>query len=138
MTGSQRHWLVRLETLALIGIGGFAGSNLRFLSVGVFDSIGGILLVNVLGCFALGFLVYEAQYAGLVDRHSRLVFTTGFLSSLTTYSGFALQTATADSPALLVAIISANYGLGFAGVLASRAIARSIRRPSPTASGGQA
>ncbi len=133
MTGSSHpdHWLVRLETLALIGVGGFAGSNLRFLSIGVFDSVVGILFVNVLGCLALGFLVYEAQSAGLVDRHSRLVFSTGFLSSLTTYSGFAIQTALAETPLLVVAIVIGNYGLGIAGVLVGRSLALSIRRPEP-------
>ncbi len=124
MSDSDSHPLVRLETLALIGIGGFAGSNLRFLSLSIFSEIGAVLLVNVLGSFALGFLVYEAQYAGIVDRKSRLVFTTGFLSSLTTYSTFAVQSALAANPLWLVAIVTANYGLGFAGVLASRSLAR--------------
>ncbi|MWV38789.1 CrcB family protein [Natrialba sp. INN-245] len=129
------HPLVRLETLALIAIGGFAGANLRFFAVGLFPDVLAVLLVNVLGSFALGFLVYEAQYAGLVDRTSRIVFTTGFLSSLTTYSTFAIQTGITAGPAeplVLVAIVVGNYGLGFAGVLASRALARRVTDGSTT------
>ncbi len=87
------------------------------------------MLVNILGSFALGFFVYEAQYTGLVDRTSRIVFTTGFLSSLTTYSTFAIQTGITAGPAeplVLVAIVLGNYGLGFAGVLASRTLARRV------------
>jgi fluoride exporter len=131
------HPLVRLETLALIGIGGFAGSNLRFLALGVLSDVAAVLLVNVVGSFALGFVVYEAQYSGLVDRRARLVFTTGFLSSLTTYSTFAVQTALAAEPLLLVGIVAANYGLGFAGVLASRELARRVRSWGSTTASGE-
>ena len=121
------HPLVRLETLALIGIGGFAGSNLRFFALGQLPEVYAVVLVNVLGSLALGFLVYEAQYSGIVDRRARLVFTTGFLSSLTTYSTFAVQTATAGGPLLVVGIVAANYGIGFAGVLAGHGLARRFR-----------
>ncbi|MFC4436348.1 MULTISPECIES: CrcB family protein [Natrialbaceae] len=131
------HLLVRLETLALIGIGGFAGSNLRFFAVGLLPDIAAVLLVNVVGSFVLGFIVYEAEYAGFVERKSRLVFTTGFLSSLTTYSAFAIQTALAAEPLLLVAIVAANYGLGFVGVLASRELARKVSDWGPAATGGE-
>ena len=126
------HPLVRLETLALIAIGGFAGSNLRYFATGLFADVGAVLLVNVLGSVALGFLVYEAEYAGVVGSRSRLVFATGFLSSLTTYSTFAIQTALATDPAVLVAIVAGNYGLGFAGVLASRSLARRLDGGAPT------
>ncbi len=131
------HPLVRLETLALIGIGGFAGSNLRFFAIGLLSELQAVLLVNVVGSFALGFIVYEAQYSGIVNRHSRLVFTTGFLSSLTTYSTFAVQTAIAAEPLLLVAIVGANYGLGFAGVLASRELARKVSNWNTAPTGGE-
>ncbi|ELZ06335.1 camphor resistance protein CrcB [Natrialba chahannaoensis JCM 10990] len=137
MAGTHSHPLVRLETLALVGIGGFAGANLRFFAIGLFPDVVAVLLVNVLGCVALGFIAYEAQYSGIVERKSRLVFTTGFLSSLTTYSTFALQTALAADPFLLAAIVVGNYGLGFAGVLASRELARRVRSPEATAAGGE-
>ncbi|THE62875.1 CrcB family protein [Salinadaptatus halalkaliphilus] len=123
----DRHPLVRLETLALIGVGGFAGANLRYFAMGIVPEDLAILLVNVVGCAVLGFLVYEAQYTGLVDRQSRLVFTTGFLSSLTTYSGFALGIAEAGSLAVALAIVAGNYGLGFVGVLLGRLVAGRLR-----------
>ncbi|MCU4751028.1 CrcB family protein [Halobacteria archaeon AArc-curdl1] len=120
--------LGRLELLALIGIGGFAGSNLRYFTLGVLPDELALLVVNVLGSTVLGFLVYEAQYTGFVDRKSRIVFTTGFLSSLTTYSGFAFQTATAADPLALGGIVVGNYALGFAGVLVGRQVARITRK----------
>ncbi|WP_254765966.1 CrcB family protein [Salinilacihabitans rarus] len=134
---SRDHPLARLETLALIGIGGFAGSNLRYFATDLLPETAAILLVNVLGSAVLGFVVYEARYAGVLDRKSRLVFTTGFLSSLTTYSTFALLTATAASAGLAAGIVAANYGLGFAGVLVGRAFAGRIGDVRPRPLGGE-
>ncbi len=122
--------LARFETIAIVGIGGFAGANLRFLAVDVWSPLAGILLANVLGSFLLGFLVYEARYTGIVDRKSRLLFTTGFLSSLTTYSGFAFyttETATGTGPALAIAYVGANYGLAIAAVVLGRRLADVLR-----------
>ncbi|RQG91632.1 CrcB family protein [Natrarchaeobius halalkaliphilus] len=134
------HPLVRLETLALIVIGGFAGANLRFFALGLVSDIVAVLAVNVLGSFLLGFLVYEAEYMDVLERNSRLLFTTGFLSSLTTYSTFAIQTAVNAGPAeplLLAAVVVGNYGLGFVGVLASRSLARRVAAETAHSAGGE-
>ena len=121
------HSLRRLETLALIGLGGFAGSNLRFFALGHLSEVQAVLLVNVLGSLVLGFFVYEAQYTGIVDPTARVILTTGFLSSLTTYSTFALQSALAAGTLEFAAIVAGNYGIGFVGVLLGRTAARVIR-----------
>lgn len=126
------HPLVRLETLALIAVGGFAGSNLRLFAMDLFADVPSIVLVNAVGSAVLGFLVYEAEYTGHIGSRTRTIFATGFLSSLTTYSTFALQTAFAAGPLAIGGIIAANYGLGFAGVLAGRALARRLETPQPT------
>ena len=88
---SSQHTLVRLEAVALIGIGGFAGSNLRYFVGFLAPGIPGTLLVNVIGSFVLGFLLYEAIYSGLLAEQTQIVAGTGFLSSFTTYSTFALE-----------------------------------------------
>ena len=136
MAADSTHPLVRLETLALIAVGGFAGSNLRYFATGLLADIPAVVLVNALGSFALGALTYEAEYAGLIGRKSRLVFATGFLSSLTTYSTFAIQTAVTAGPGeplVLLAVVVGNYGLGITGVLASRALVRRyLAEPRPT------
>ncbi|QLG50133.1 CrcB family protein [Natrinema halophilum] len=126
------HPLIRLETLALIAVGGFAGSNLRLLAMELLSDVPSIVLVNAAGSAVLGFLVYEAEYAGHIGSRTRTVFATGFLSSLTTYSTFALQTAFAPSPVAIVGIVAANYGLGIAGVLAGRTVARRLGHLHPT------
>lgn len=119
--------LRRLETGAIVGIGGFAGANLRYLVADVASTPIGTLAVNVLGSLVLGFLVYEATFTGFLDRKSRLLFTTGFLSSLTTYSAFALETATLAGPAPAIGYAGATYGLGFAAVLIGRWLAGLVR-----------
>ncbi|ELY84715.1 fluoride efflux transporter FluC [Natrinema altunense] len=129
---ADAHPLVRLETFALIAVGGFAGSNLRFFAMGLIPDVPSIVLVNAVGSAVLAFLVYEADYADRLTARTRLVFTTGVLSSLTTYSTFALQTALAARPLALGGIVAANYGLGLAGVLVGRLLARRLGVPRPT------
>lgn len=121
------HPLVTLETVVLVAMGGFAGSNLRYFVSGFVPGLEGTLLVNVVGSFALGFLVYEAIHVGLVATETKLAATTGFLSSFTTYSTFAIET-TQQSPMWAVANVAGSYALGFAGVLAARALVRYIER----------
>lgn len=122
-----RHPLVRLETVVLVGVGGFAGSNLRWFASLLVPGLGGTLLANALGSLALGFVLTEATRTGVLARQTRTVVATGFLSSFTTYSTFALQSAQAP-PALLAGNVLANYALGFAGVVAGRALARQVDR----------
>jgi CrcB protein len=122
---ARDHPLVRIETLALVGIGGFAGANLRFFLAGLTPGLAGTLLANALGSFALGFVLYEAINTDLIASESRTVVSTGFLSSFTTYSTFALQTAGASLP-WMAANVLANYGLGFGGVLLGRRLALAV------------
>ncbi|PSQ65698.1 MAG: chromosome condensation protein CrcB [Halobacteriales archaeon SW_9_67_24] len=86
----------------------------------------GTLTVNVLGSFVLGFVLYEAIHTGVLAERTRVVVATGFLSSLTTYSTFALQTAVLRRPAWIVANVLATYCLGLAGVLAGRSLATRV------------
>lgn len=118
----SRHALRTLETLALVAIGGFAGSNLRYAVDLLAPGLPGTLAVNAVGSLVLGFLVYEAAGRGVLSEQSRTLLATGFLSSLTTYSTFAVETA-GVSPVLLVGNVVANYALGFLGVLLGRSLA---------------
>jgi CrcB protein len=115
----------RVETLLLIAIGGFAGAISRHAVTlalpGAFPL--GTLAANVVGAFLLGVLLYEQRLVGVVSEETRLVAGTGFLSSFTTYSTFALETAQL-APELAVANVAVNYALGFLAVLAGRAVTR--------------
>lgn len=114
------HPLRTLEAIVLVAVGGFAGANLRYLLGLALPDLAGTLAANALGSFALGFVLYEAIHVGLLSDRTKLVVATGFLSSFTTYSTFAVQTVTLDSPLAMLANVGATYALGFAGVLAGR------------------
>ena len=116
--------LVAVEVAVLVAIGGFAGSNLRYFAGLVLPGLPGTLAVNAIGSTILAFLIYEGIYNGILADETHLLVGTGFLSSLTTYSTFAVQTATAVGPLWMIGNVVANYGLGFLGVLVGRGIAR--------------
>jgi CrcB protein len=80
-----------------IGIGGAAGSILRYLfgslvqrSTGVGFPVG-TLAVNVIGCFIMGVL---AQYYmnSQTSQQIRAALMTGFCGGFTTFSAFSLET----------------------------------------------
>jgi CrcB protein len=119
--------LERLKPLLLVAVGGFAGAVLRHAVAAALPGgfPWGTLAVNVAGSFALGGLLFEAKLTGRLSAETRLVLGTGLLSSFTTYSTFAVQTASL-SPTLAVANVGANYALGFAAVLAGRAAVEEV------------
>lgn len=112
----------RIEALVLVGIGGFAGANGRFVVSEVVAGPAGTLLVNVLGSFLLGFLLYQSMFAGRLSRETRLVVGTGVLSSFTTYSTFAVESV-ALGPVGGFGYVVGSYALGILGVLGGRAVA---------------
>ena len=113
-------------TVIAVAAGAIAGANLRFLAIGALTDAQGILLANVVGSFLLGLFVYWGG-DDLVDRHTRLLVTTGFISSLTTYSGFAIVTATGGDPLFTVAYVAGTYALALTGVILGRALAIRLR-----------
>lgn len=117
--------LGRAGPLALVALGGFAGAISRYaVTLAVPTSFPWTTLgVNVLGSFALGVVLYEARLVGALGPDLRLVAGTGFLSSFTTYSTFAVETAHL-SPVLAAGNVGLNYALGFGAVVAGRAVAR--------------
>ncbi|WP_227355602.1 fluoride efflux transporter CrcB [Haladaptatus salinisoli] len=115
--------LERVEPLLLVAVGGFAGAVLRSATSAALPGgfPWGTLAVNVAGSFALGVLLYEARLTDLLAPETRLLVGTGFLSSFTTYSTFAVQTA-GLSPPLAAANVAANYVLGILAVLLGRRV----------------
>jgi CrcB protein len=111
-----------LRAVLLVAAGGFAGATLRYLVSLFAAGPAGTLAVNAAGSFALGALVYEAVGTSALADEARTLLGTGFLSSLTTYSTFAVETA-GLAPLWLVGNVAANYALGFTGVLVGRALA---------------
>jgi CrcB protein len=83
--------------LALIGAGGLLGTLCRYaISVWVDGRSQssfpyGTLAVNVVGCFAAGFLFQWVEGTTL-SPEMRLAIFTGFLGGFTTFSAYGLQT----------------------------------------------
>ncbi|MEA5006287.1 putative fluoride ion transporter CrcB [bioreactor metagenome] len=84
-----------LKHILLIGTGGFIGSVARyyvsklnllwdFLSIPI-----GTLLVNIAGCFIIGFLSGISDKSNLLSTDMRLFLMVGFCGGFTTFSSFA-------------------------------------------------
>lgn len=128
---ARTHPLEHLEAITVVGIGGFAGSNLRyFVELFATNSLAATASVNLLGSFALGFLIYEELFSGTFSRASRTLMATGFIASFTTYSTFVIDALT-SSPVLAVGYILGSYALGFMAVLLGREVARWIITVTP-------
>ena len=87
--------MVRL--LLLIGIGGFAGSILRFVIQQASDKYFssslpiGIFLVNIVGSFLIGIIFGLALEKNVLSDELRLMLATGFCGGFTTFSAFSFD-----------------------------------------------
>lgn len=109
-----------LIKLSMVATGGFFGATARYFLTSPLPTPFNTLVVNVLGSFALGMLMYSSEYLAYVSSRTRLAIGTGFMGSFTTYSTFALQSY--QLPAhLALANIAANTTLSLMAVLMGRA-----------------
>lgn len=90
-----------MQQLLLIGAGGFFGAIARFGLSGFAQRLFasgerlfplGTLAVNVIGCFALGFLNQVLEERFLVRPEVRIALTVGFLGAFTTFSTYGFET----------------------------------------------
>lgn len=79
-----------LKDILFVGLGGFAGSALRYL-VGKALNTGfpwGTFLVNVAGCLLIGLFYALIERGNIASPHLRLLLTAGFCGGFTTFSAF--------------------------------------------------
>lgn len=88
-----------MRAVLLVGLGGFAGSVLRYLVSGAVQQWSGsasfpwgTFVVNLVGCLLIGFLVELAESHGLLGASSRLFLIVGVLGGFTTFSAFGNET----------------------------------------------
>lgn len=122
-----RRVVVRASQVLLVALGGFAGAIARWsVTLALPDAFPwGTLVVNVAGSFLLGALVADGRYGEHLPAGVRLAIATGFLSSFTTYSAFAMDTA-ALGPLLGAVNVLANYALGLGAALIGKTLAGAI------------
>jgi len=89
-----------MQKLLFIGLAGLLGTLSRYWMSGwAARKFGetfpmGTLIVNLIGCFLIGFLFYLMQERFLVNQTLRTVILIGFLGGFTTFSSFGMQTFT--------------------------------------------
>ena len=80
-------------------VGGVTGTVARYVLAGaVYQVLGasfpyGTLVVNLTGCFAIGFLAALAEEKLLLSPEARMLWMVGFCGAFTTFSTFMLETA---------------------------------------------
>jgi CrcB protein len=84
-----------ITNILFVGVGGMIGSIARYLVSGYAQQISrsidfpyGTLVVNLIGCFIIGFLSQLAESRGIFTSESRLFVFTGLLGGFTTFSSF--------------------------------------------------
>ncbi|HTR82451.1 MAG TPA: fluoride efflux transporter CrcB [Bacteroidota bacterium] len=100
----------------LVFIGGGVGATARYWAAGTVQKwVGsgfpyGTFVVNVLGCFIIGFLMAAFEERFVVTPSLRIFLTIGILGGFTTFSSFSFETISLvrDSEFLLAAL---NIGL---------------------------
>lgn len=87
-----------MYTMVLIAVAGLLGTLARYWLSGWADQWWGgsfpfgTLVVNAIGCFAIGFLFHALGEKHLVDPAVRAAVLVGFLGAFTTFSSYAVQT----------------------------------------------
>jgi CrcB protein len=87
----------QVETILLIGVGGFIGANARyFLSGWAAEVLGkafpwGTLIINFTGSCLLGVFIAWAANQTTLDPRVRLLVAVGFFGAYTTFSTYATE-----------------------------------------------
>ncbi len=124
-----------MQKILFIGLAGLLGTIGRYaLTSYATERIGGrfpsgTLLVNVLGCFLAGILVYEFQERWSFSPATQNVVMIGLLGGFTTFSSYGLQTFTLlrdGQPGLATLNVVASNVLGMLMVWVGYALGKSL------------
>lgn len=109
-----------MKRFLMIGVAGMAGALCRYfvgMGVGVFwgaDFPLGTLIVNLSGCFVLGFFTTYLFRLTILNTDLVIAIGTGFLGAYTTFSTFSFETVRLFESG--EAILAVTYlGLSFLG-----------------------
>ena len=117
----------------LVGIGGFLGASARYLLGGAIyrwlpaTFPWATLVINVTGCFGIGFLAVLVEERMLLGPGARLFLMVGILGGYTTFSTFGYETIALvreSSFAAAAVNVLGQVALGLVAVWAGAAAAR--------------
>ena len=114
-----------MKNLLLVFVGGGIGSVLRYAlsrwinaqSVSHFPY--GTFLVNIIGCFFIGFFVFYTERYGAEGSQWRLFLVTGLCGGFTTFSAFAFENVTLLNEQRLFLFLTYTIGSVALGILAT-------------------
>ena len=127
-----------MQKILWVGLGGFAGAVLRYLTNGVVQRWTsnsrlphGTMAVNIIGCLVIGLLSYLGDTHSILNTHLRLLILIGFLGAFTTFSTFGNETLGLFQDAnsgMAILNIGAHVLLGLVAVWGGQTLARLIWR----------
>lgn len=100
--------------IILVAIGGSIGSVLRYLIAKWaaekidFTLPYGTFIVNIVGCFIIGFFMTIVTERAVVSPYWRLFVTVGFVGGLTTFSSFSYES--------IQLLLQSNFFQGFCNI----------------------
>ena len=123
------------KALLFVGFGGACGAIARYLLAGFAHRCTsgtfpvGTLLVNVLGCLAIGVVMGLMDDKGGLGQNVRWLLVIGFLGSFTTFSALGYETVAMlrdGQFALAVLNATGNFSLGIGAVVLGRMVVRAV------------
>ena len=126
---------MKLIPLALVGLGGAVGSIARFLvGTAVQVRVGdrwplGTFVVNVSGCFLIGFFLTLTTERYVAHEHWRYLIPIGFIGGYTTFSSYQMETlrlVQIGGWLRALSYVVASTVAGFAAVALAAAVARRL------------
>jgi CrcB protein len=124
------------STLLLVGAGGFLGAISRYLVATLFAMRvstawpWGTFVINMSGCFAIGFfMTLTVERIVVIHESWRYLFAVGFVGAYTTFSTYEYETVQLVQEGHWLRALSyvvASTVVGFAAVLSAVALARRL------------
>lgn len=125
-----------MEKVFYVGIGGFIGASLRYLTSLVilkcfkYEFPVATLIINVVGAVLIGLIMYLSLKSNAISLNLKLFLTTGILGGLTTFSTFSFETVSLFQNGRYAAFISniiLNVGLSLSGVVIGMMMVKFVR-----------
>lgn len=86
-----------MQEIMIVGVGGFVGAVARYLLSGLVhrnlesNFPWGTMVVNIVGCFVIGCLMYMIENRLIVSDQMRLFLGIGILGAFTTFATFSQE-----------------------------------------------